>query len=336
MSRRSPTGIVVAFRRRWLLTIWAVSASICVFPALAHASGPVTQTFTTVGESTFVVPSGVSHINVTVNGAQGGGGQGNGCEGGPGAVVTATLPVTAGETLYIEVGGDGGDVETVAGAGVAGSGGGGVGGLVGSGFGGGGGGGASDIRALPAADALSPSDTRLVVAGGGGGGGDGYLGCSGGSAGATPGAAQTAVRWRAAVAPEARAAVVPRAPPPQRARESAPARSAQVAQEPEAPVATTPAGVVAVATSAEAVAGAASGRWRWRRLQLHRAIREHTLYRHVAPPDRRSHHHVRRRSHDDGHVHDGRPVDLRRSGWHHKYRCYSYRRAGRWRILCRV
>ena len=40
---------------------------------------------------------------------------------------------------------------------------------------------------MPAANGVSPTDPRLIVAGGGGGGGDNYAGCSGGNAGPSPG-----------------------------------------------------------------------------------------------------------------------------------------------------
>ena len=127
------------------------------------------------GESTFVVPAGDSYISVTATGAQGAAGF-DSC-GGFGAVVTTNLPVTGGETLYVEVGG-------------VGSNGGGAGGS-----GAGDGGGASDLRTLPVADGLTPADSRLVVAAGGGGGGDGIelgmTGC-GGNAGSMPAGGQGA------------------------------------------------------------------------------------------------------------------------------------------------
>ena len=188
MRRRSPARNVVAFQARGVLATLALALMWLLPPPAALASGAVTQTFTTIGETTFVVPAGVSNLTVTADGAQGGGGQGNGCEGGYGALTAAMVAVTAGETLYVEVGGQGGDVESSVGAGAAGANGGGAGGLVGSGFGGGGGGGASDIRTLPAADGAVSTSSRLLVAGGGGGGGDGFLGCSGADAGLNPGA----------------------------------------------------------------------------------------------------------------------------------------------------
>ena len=112
------------------------------------------QTFSYTGaEQTFTVPSGVNSITVDVKGAAGGYNSSSEPKGGR---VQATLPVTAGETLYIYVGGKGGASS--------------------GGFNGGGssgsrsnyksGGGASDIRS--GGNALS---NRIIVAGGAGGNG---------------------------------------------------------------------------------------------------------------------------------------------------------------------
>ena len=112
------------------------------------------QTFSYTGaEQTFTVPSGVNSITVDVKGAAGGYNSSSEPKGGR---VQATLPVTAGATLYIYVGGKGGASS--------------------GGFNGGGssgsyscmysGGGASDIRS--GGNALS---NRIIVAGGGGGNG---------------------------------------------------------------------------------------------------------------------------------------------------------------------
>ncbi|MDI6787592.1 MAG: glycine-rich protein [Planctomycetota bacterium] len=133
------------------------------------------QTFTTPGVQTatfnyngavqtFVVPAGVNSMRVDVYGAQGG--SIGALIGGLGARVQATLVVTAGETLYIYVGGAG----SLAAGGWNGGG-------VGDGFSGAGGGGASDIRRGGTAFA-----SRIIVAGGGGG--NGYT--AGGGAGGYP------------------------------------------------------------------------------------------------------------------------------------------------------
>ena len=61
--------------------------------------------FTTVGESAFVVPSGVHQLDVAVTGARGGNTFDD--SGGRGALVRGTLAVTPGERLYAVVGGAG-------------------------------------------------------------------------------------------------------------------------------------------------------------------------------------------------------------------------------------
>lgn len=124
----------------------------------------VTESFGfTGGMQTWVVPPGVTSIEVDAQGAQGGTAF-NGGIGGPGGRVQATLAVTPGETLYLFVGGVG-----QSGAGTApilGGYNGGAGGSGSSGFAGGGGGGATDIRI--GGTALG---NRVLVAGGGGGAG---------------------------------------------------------------------------------------------------------------------------------------------------------------------
>ncbi|MGO9488109.1 MAG: IPT/TIG domain-containing protein [Solirubrobacteraceae bacterium] len=111
----------------------------------------------TGGEQSLVVPGAVSRLRVF---AVAGSGGSAGRPGGAAAQVGGEVHVSPGQTLYVEVGGNG-----------AGEGSGGEGGFNGGGGGGGGGGGASDIRTSPRASGLAPDD-RLLVAGGGGGGGD--------------------------------------------------------------------------------------------------------------------------------------------------------------------
>ena len=159
----------------------SVLASLSAVPkveVIYSSAGAETQTFTHTGaEQTFVVPGGVTSIEVLAIGGRGG--EAAGTPGGAAAKVSADLTVTPGQTLYVEVGGEGQDV-TGATIGAGGFNGGGAGGA-----GAGGGGGASDIRTSPRSAGLSP-ETRLVVApGGGGGAGNGNsLGGSGGDAGA--------------------------------------------------------------------------------------------------------------------------------------------------------
>jgi hypothetical protein len=71
----------------------------------AFASGA--QAFSYTGSAaTFTVPEGVSQVSITAAGGQGGAG-GAGTAGGLGALVQASFPVTAGETLQVVVGGAG-------------------------------------------------------------------------------------------------------------------------------------------------------------------------------------------------------------------------------------
>ncbi len=127
-------------------------------PAWA-ASSKVTETFSSTGtEQSFYVPVGVTSVRVRAIGAPGETAFSDSpfqvaAPGGSGAVVTSVLPVTPGETLYVEVA---------------------AGGFNGGGFpgpGGGNGGGASDLRTIPSASEGSLESRLLVAAGGGGGGG---------------------------------------------------------------------------------------------------------------------------------------------------------------------
>src|SRR5690606_3996621 len=122
----------------------------------------------TGAEQTFVVPEGVTSVVVDAYGAEGGG-TSNCCSGlprgGDGGRVQATPPVTPGETLYIYVGGRGGNGDGL-GAAVPGGFNGGGPTPLGAGRPGGSGGGATDIRR--GGNTLA---ARVLVAGGGGGGG---------------------------------------------------------------------------------------------------------------------------------------------------------------------
>jgi len=193
-----------------------------------------TCTYRTVGSDAFVVPAGVTQVDVTVVGAMGGryfvagdaahGGspQGDitGRPGGAGGQVTATLRVSAGDVLQVDVagrgargsarrrsggmrngpsggtgarggfGGSSGGVEHGRGDGAGADG-----GTAHDGGNGSGGGGSSDVRAAPGGCAAltCPLGARLLVAGGGGGGGGvggqgGALGGAGGNAGGASGA----------------------------------------------------------------------------------------------------------------------------------------------------
>ncbi|MEK7068925.1 MAG: glycine-rich protein, partial [Patescibacteria group bacterium] len=131
-----------------------------ILPSIAFAG---TRTFNhTGGDQTFIVPAGVTSINVALWGANGGSriGAGSGLEssdGGIGGYTTGALSVTPGQVLGIVVGGSGtGSAINIYTLGVkpGGYGGG------GNGFGGAGGGGRSAVRI---------SNEDIMTAGGGGG-----------------------------------------------------------------------------------------------------------------------------------------------------------------------
>ncbi len=127
--------------------------------APAGAAGPVTQTFAPGASEYWIVPSGVTSVDVVAIGSNGRSSQSS-VAGGKGARVTGTLTVVPGTALMVNVATI--PTGTVPGA----NGGGSVGGAGDCASKSGPGGGASDIRTgdFGAAD-------RVIVAGGGGGGG---------------------------------------------------------------------------------------------------------------------------------------------------------------------
>jgi len=178
-------GSVCAF----LLALFAVAAA----STASAATG--SQAFTSAGEHTFVVPAGVTSLRVMLVGGNGGAGVGGALGGAP-STVQAMLAVSPGETLYVEVGGDGQPAQSGGDAALGGYNGGGIGGeaevLVGAASGGGGGG-ASDIRVCGVSEAGCQSlAARLVVAAGGGaGGGTGISSGAPSGAGGAGGAGDT-------------------------------------------------------------------------------------------------------------------------------------------------
>jgi hypothetical protein len=139
------------------------------------------------------VPVGVTEATFDVFGAQGGSVNkpaGYGAGGGDGALggkATATMQVTEGDALQVNVGGKGDNACGYAGCGAGGFNGGGSGGA--NGFAsntGGGGGGASDVRRETNALGDFALDERIIVAGGGAGRG-GASGGAGGKGGGTSG-----------------------------------------------------------------------------------------------------------------------------------------------------
>ena len=172
-------GACVSGSRRGMLVALARGAGFALAPAASAASCVSGgQTFAAVGaEQCYTVSAGVSELQITVVGAKGGSGS---RPGGLGAVVTGEISVSAGETLYVEVGSNGSS------GGGASFGGGGGAGEAGASYGGspvtetpaGSGGGASDVRTVSCGspcNLLSPASlaSRLLVAAGGGGGGAG-------------------------------------------------------------------------------------------------------------------------------------------------------------------
>lgn len=173
--------------------VWAICVAVLLSGCGGFHSTPASvansqtratnqQTFSYTGaQQSFTVPTGVTQITVTANGASGAGKvRRRTGVGGTGGLVTATIPVTPGETLAIFVGGKGAQAEA---GGKGGFNGGGDGGVAGEGSAnaGNGGGGASDVR-----EGGSALLNRVVVAGGGGGGGGfagGYVAGPGGNGG---------------------------------------------------------------------------------------------------------------------------------------------------------
>lgn len=160
------------------LVCLAVSVGTVVVPTVASAASPQVTTFSfTRGEQAYTVPPGLSAVTIVATGAPGGG-PSSGLRAGRGAVVSAIVPITPGEVLYVEVGGIGGHP---------------AGGFNGGGAGGTntdvrlsefGGGGASDVRLVTSSVAGS-LDSRVLVAAGGGG--SATPAASGGDAGAAGG-----------------------------------------------------------------------------------------------------------------------------------------------------
>jgi hypothetical protein len=177
--------------------VWTVlAAAVCAVGLLASAGSALAEEtkFTYAGaEQHFVVPAGVTRVHVVAFGGAGAMGwpgnefpEAHPGAGGLGAVVSGNVGVTPGETLFVEVGGEG---ETPfpehLQSGRGGFNGGGsspIGGL------GGGGGGATDVRMASIGAEPSPGnkaslESRLLVAAGGGGGGETQCEIGGGGAG---------------------------------------------------------------------------------------------------------------------------------------------------------
>lgn len=156
-----------SFSLRWFFTFSVTLA----FSFAARSQTPIVFSYT--GEvETYVVPSCVSQLQITLKGAKGGG-----SAGGLGSTVTGILDVVEGEVIEIRVGGQGGCP-------TAGFNGGGIGGTATTNANAGcGGGGGSDIRI-----GGSNFSNRVVVAAGGGGMGGGNTDALAGAGGCSVGA----------------------------------------------------------------------------------------------------------------------------------------------------
>jgi len=169
-----------------LCTVASGSGTVAtsVIASISISCGSNVVSFTTAGAATWTVPDGVTSLLIT---ATGGGGGGVRFNGGNGGVVTATLTVSPGDIINMEVGG-GGVTDLVTGGGggstnvnaggtnqiIAGGGGGSGGGIGGDASGGDGGGNGTDVG--------SNGNSSNPTAGVGGGGGIGGAGGPGSNA----------------------------------------------------------------------------------------------------------------------------------------------------------
>lgn len=151
---------------------------IFIFGSINYANSQTTVNFVYTGAAQYwTVPPCVNSITVVAAGAKGGGGNG-----GNGTRITATIAVTPGQVLQINVGGAGG-----LGNNSGGWNGGGTGRAASSlAWHSGGGGGASDVRVTPYA-----MGNRIIVGGGGGGRGGGSQIVAGGASNCNNGVAGT-------------------------------------------------------------------------------------------------------------------------------------------------
>jgi hypothetical protein len=177
------TGLLIAVSAL-AVTALSLATPAAAAPTCVTSGQTVTCTYTfTGGEQSLALPAGVTSVSATAIGAAGGNGtqdfSSNIAVGGSGATASATLSVSSGQTLYIEVAGAPTTTGCYPGTAC-------VGGFNGGGSShfGGGGGGASDVRTVSSSSAGTVA-SRLIVAAGGGGGGEGFdsAGGRGGDAG---------------------------------------------------------------------------------------------------------------------------------------------------------
>ncbi|MGI4870229.1 MAG: glycine-rich protein [Janthinobacterium lividum] len=173
------TGISISYS----VAITAGDGALVITPVQPAGTTAVAFAFAGAATQTYVVPTGVTTLQVVATGAGGGQGYSSSSNaGGYGAQVQATVPVTPGEVLTVVVGGRVAGIATGSNAGGFNGG--------GSSNGGGGGGGATDLRRMYSASANTgdylASRNALVVAGGGGGGESYSTRTSGGGNGGIP------------------------------------------------------------------------------------------------------------------------------------------------------
>ncbi len=181
LTRRRAAGMLTALA--------ATTGLIAVGMPGAHAAGAGQLNAYTPGIVHFTVPEGVTSLDITAYGAQGGSGlPGSGVAalnqygvGGRGAKVTGTVEVTPGETLTLTVGNTGGMTGV---------------GYRDGGFGGGGDGQQAAYEGLGGGGASSvyDGDRPLLVAGGGGGAAWGHV--DGGASGAIGGSGSAGIDGR--------------------------------------------------------------------------------------------------------------------------------------------
>lgn len=162
---RSLLAVVVVF----VLGAGLPEVAMAESPSVTTSGATTTVTYSYTGEAqVFTVPTGVTSLQITATGAQGGGGgQGPGeyrigAYQGEGATASDVVSVVPGTVYTVEVGGAAANAQGGYNGGGSGS--------VGSG---GGGGGASDVCLMPLHTVASPADCLIVAGGGGGAGGNG-------------------------------------------------------------------------------------------------------------------------------------------------------------------
>ena len=176
--------------RASIVAIVAITVQALGLASPALAADPVPVPFAFTGsEQQWIVPAGVTSIHVDLVGGRGGSFVGSAsASGGFGGHGSGDLAVTEGQTLYVEVGGNGSSAGPASGPGAGGFNGGNVGGTSACNIGGGGGGGASDLRSIDRASGGSLGSRLIVAAGGGGAANDpGAVGGAAGLPGGTPG-----------------------------------------------------------------------------------------------------------------------------------------------------